>query len=57
MALPTHTPVNALETLGTCLEEVEARLEATCIEVDFCFGSFCWQFVSHYACTQECIVF
>ena len=57
MSLPPRSPVNGLEALRCSLEEVEARMETACIEVDFCFGSFCWQFASQYACTQECTVF
>jgi len=48
--------LNRLHPMRFSLEELESRLEAACIEVDPCFGSFCWRFSSQYACTQECVV-
>jgi hypothetical protein len=48
--------VRGHDPLPLSIEEMEERMETTCIEVDPCFGSFCWQFVSQYTCGQECIV-
>lgn len=36
------------------IEELERRLEQACIEVDPCFGSFCWQFATGYLCPDAC---
>jgi len=38
------------------MEELEQRLESTCLDFDPCFGSFCWQFISDYTCSSECTV-
>ena len=48
--------LNGFHRMRLSMEELETRLETACIEVEPCFGSFCWQFVSHYACGQECVV-
>lgn len=56
MSRPRHRCLNGLPAARLSLEELEARLEAACIEVEPCFGSFCWQFLSRYTCDQECVV-
>jgi len=38
------------------LEDLESRLESTCLDFDPCLGSFCWQFLSEYACGSQCTV-
>jgi hypothetical protein len=42
------------DDIGDIIEELEKRLEQACIEVDPCFGSFCWQFVTGYLCPEAC---
>lgn len=38
------------------IAELERRIEAACVDIDPCFGSFCWHFATSYACESECAV-
>jgi hypothetical protein len=40
--------------ISAVVEALEFRLEQSCIEVDPCLGSFCWQFATGYLCPEAC---
>ncbi len=49
-----HVPLNKGALADLSIEDLETRLEMACLEIDPCLGSFCWQFISEYACSAEC---